>query len=61
MIDISKNDTIGEISLSRKEKRNAINQELLEELLKAIRVIEEDDNLKVIIIDSSSGDFSVGA
>ena len=61
MIDISKNGAIGVISLSRKEKRNAINQELLEELLKAIRVIEEDDNLKVIIIDSSSGDFSVGA
>ncbi len=61
MIDISKNGNIGEISLSRKEKRNAINQELLEELIKAIKSLEEDRNLKVIVFDSSNGDFSVGA
>ena len=61
MIHVGKDGNVGEISLSRIEKRNAINQELLDELISAIRDFEKDRDLRVVVLDSFIDDFSVGA
>ena len=54
-------DHVGEIALNRPEKRNALNRELLSELLRALDKFDADDNVRCMLISGSGRDFSAGA
>ncbi len=52
---------IGIITLNRPEKLNAINEDMVKELNSLLDEIEEDDKVRVIIIQGSGKAFSAGA
>jgi len=52
---------IGIITLNRPEKLNAINEDMVKELNELLDEIEEDDKIRVIIIQGSGRAFSAGA
>ena len=52
---------IGTITLSRPEKRNALNAAVVEELKEAFTMAENDDGVKVIILKAQGDVFSAGA
>ncbi len=57
----SKEDRIGYITLNRPEKRNALNQEMVEALTAAFAAMEADEEVKVIVLQASGTVFSAGA
>lgn len=54
-------DRIATITINRPEKRNALNPELIEALTIAFQQAEEDERVKVIILNSNGSTFSAGA
>jgi methylglutaconyl-CoA hydratase len=52
---------IGFITLNRPEKRNALNHNVVTELKEAFRKAEQDDSVKVIILDAAGEAFCAGA
>ena len=58
--DLTIEDKIAHIKLSRPEKRNAMNREFWEELPAAVRKIDEDASARVIVISSTGPIFSAG-
>ena len=57
----SATDGIARITLNRPEKRNALNDLLVNELKGAIRVAENDEGVRVIVISGTGPDFCSGA
>jgi enoyl-CoA hydratase/carnithine racemase len=53
-------DRIGMITLNRPEKRNALSLELLKELSVCLQSLEENQDLKVLIIKGAGEAFSAG-
>ncbi|MBU1761115.1 MAG: enoyl-CoA hydratase/isomerase family protein, partial [Bacteroidetes bacterium] len=49
------------ITLNRAEKRNALNSEVVKELIKAFETAEHDEQVKVIILKANGDVFSAGA
>lgn len=49
------------LTLNRPEKRNALNDELIEELRAALEEADTDDSLRVIVIRGAGKDFCSGA
>ena len=49
------------IKLNRPGHMNAINEEMTEELYNALRIADEDNNIKCIIITGSDTIFAAGA
>lgn len=60
-ITVSKNDRIAYITLNRPEKRNAFNEELVNELKSAFIKAEQDNQVKVVVLSGNGKAFSAGA
>ena len=54
-------DRVGYITLNRPEKRNALNQEFALELTKTFKAFEEDEDVKVIVLQAEGSVFCAGA
>jgi enoyl-CoA hydratase len=52
---------VGIVQLNRPEARNALNRQLMEELLAALQLFEEDDGIGCIVITGSTKVFAAGA
>lgn len=61
LVDYQVKDRIGEITLNRVDKRNALNSEIVAELSKAFDAAEHDEKVKVIILKANGDVFSAGA
>lgn len=61
LVDYQVKDRIGEITLNRMDKRNALNSEIVAELSKAFDAAEHDEKVKVIILKANGEVFSAGA
>lgn len=60
-IRIEIENRIANITLCRSEKKNALNQALVAELNKAFTHLENDDDVKVIVLKAEGDVFSAGA
>ena len=58
---ITKEKSIFTITLNRPEKRNALNDALINDLKTALREADKDENLRAIIIKGAGKDFCSGA
>ena len=52
---------IGYLTLNRPEVRNAFNQEMIDELREALRLIDKDKEIRVLIITGAGKAFQAGA
>jgi 2-(1,2-epoxy-1,2-dihydrophenyl)acetyl-CoA isomerase len=57
---IEKNDNIGTIVFNRPDKMNAMNGLAFEEFIKALHEVDEDNEVKVVIITGAGRAFSAG-
>ena len=60
-IIFSKENSIAAITLNRPEKRNALNDALINSLKDALREADKDENLRAIVIKGAGRDFCSGA
>ena len=60
-ISYTAQDRIGYITLNRPEKRNALNAQLVHELKQAVKLAEDDNNAKVIVLKAEGKAFCAGA
>ncbi len=60
-VRLDKRDGIGYLTLNRPEARNAFNQEMIDELRDALRLIDRDEEIKVLIITGAGKAFQAGA
>lgn len=60
-IRIEKKERVASVTLSRTEKKNALNDQLVSELTHAFTSLEEDLEVKVIILKADGDVFSAGA
>jgi len=61
LVNYSVEQRIATITLNRADKRNALNYEMVSELKDAFTKAEEDDKVKVIVLNASGDVFSAGA
>jgi methylglutaconyl-CoA hydratase len=54
-------DSIARITLNRPDKRNALNDQLIEGVKKALSDADGDDNVRVVILTGAGSDFCSGA
>lgn len=52
---------VGIVQLNRPEARNALNRQLMEELLAALQAFEEDDGIGCMVVTGSAKVFAAGA
>lgn len=60
-IQLKKERTLAHLILNRPENKNAINQQMLKELPKAARWLNEQLDIRIVIISGTNNIFSVGA
>jgi enoyl-CoA hydratase/carnithine racemase len=60
-INLDKGEGIGYLTLNRPEVRNAFNQEMIDELRDALRCIDGDEEIRVLIITGAGKAFQAGA
>jgi enoyl-CoA hydratase len=60
-ICFEKKEGIGYLTLNRPEVRNAINQEMIDEIRDALRLIDKDEEIRVLIITGAGKAFQAGA
>jgi len=60
-IRLDKKDGIGYLTLNRPEVRNAFNQEMIDELRNALRIVDRDQEIRVLIITGAGKAFQAGA
>lgn len=60
-IRLEQKEGIGYLTLNRAEVRNAFNQEMIDELQEALRVIDKDKEIRVLIITGAGKAFQAGA
>ena len=60
-IEVDIKDRIGTITLNRPEKRNALSFELVGELKEAFISMEQNDNVKVVVLNARGSAFCAGA
>ena len=60
-IHVEKKEGIGYITLNRPEVRNAFNQEMIDEIREALRLIDKDEEIRVLIITGAGKAFQAGA
>ena len=60
-IEIEIKDRVGTITLNRPDKRNALNFELIAELKEAFTSMENDDEVKLIVLKARGPAFCAGA
>ncbi len=61
MILVETDDHVGLIRLNRPEALNALNAQLLDELTKALSVMDKNDKIRAIVITGSDKAFAAGA
>ena len=54
-------ERIARITLNRPEKRNALNDELIQSLKHALRSADRDENVRVVVLSGAGADFCSGA
>jgi len=54
-------DGIARITLNRPEKRNALNDELIQSLKSALRSADNDESVRVVVLSGAGADFCSGA
>jgi len=57
---VSKKERIARLTLNRPEKKNALSQALLDELIAALLAIRDDRDIRCIVIDAAGDTFSAG-
>lgn len=60
-VQIEKRDRVGILTLNRPEKRNALNASFVEELGLKLKSLEDDNQIKVVILRANGAVFSAGA
>lgn len=60
-IRLDKKEGVGYLTLNRPEVRNAFNQEMIDELGDALRHIEKEEEIRVLIITGAGKAFQAGA
>lgn len=60
-LELSRENRIGFITLNRPEKRNAFNQELVAELQQAFTEMEDDSDVRVVVLRARGEVFCAGA
>jgi enoyl-CoA hydratase len=60
-IRLEKKEGIGYLTLNRPEVRNAFNQEMIDEIRDALRLIDKDESIRVLIITGAGKAFQAGA
>ena len=60
-IRLSRDGAIATLTIQRPEKRNAITNEMMEEIERTARSFAQDEKTRAIIIRAEGNDFSVGA
>ena len=58
---LEKKTGIGYLTLNRPEVRNAFNQEMIDELRDALRIVDKDQEIRVLIIPGAGKAFQAGA
>src|SRR5215218_1677979 len=61
MILYSVDNSVARITLNRPEKRNALNEELIEHIKEGLGRAAADDSVRVIVISGAGKDFCSGA
>jgi enoyl-CoA hydratase/carnithine racemase len=59
-IQVHVNDRVASIVLNRPQKRNALNDAMLGELLEAIAQVEADDSVRVLVLRGEGSSFCAG-
>jgi methylglutaconyl-CoA hydratase len=60
-LEIGREGPVATVTLSRAERRNALDPELLEELTQAFRDLAEEDDVRVIVLRGAGPAFCAGA
>lgn len=60
-IIVNRKEGVGMITLNRPEALNALNKQLMDEMTKAVRDLEADDNIGCILLTGSDKAFAAGA
>ena len=60
-IEVARDGAIATLTINRPEKRNAITNEMMEELERVAKSFAGDEKTRAIIIRAEGNDFSVGA
>lgn len=58
---VEKKNGIGYLTLNRPEVRNAFNQQMIDEIRDALRLVDKDEEIKVLIITGAGKAFQAGA
>jgi len=58
---VEKKEGIGYLTLNRPDVRNAFNQEMIDEIRDALRLIDKDEEIRVLIITGAGKAFQAGA
>lgn len=58
---VEKKEGIGYLTLNRPDVRNAFNQEMIDEIREALRLIDKDEQIRVLIITGAGKAFQAGA
>ncbi len=61
MILVDSKEPVGLITLNRPEAMNALNGQLMDEMTRALRAFETDENIRAIVITGSAEAFAAGA
>ena len=61
VLNVTTNGSIRVLELNRPDKRNALNFEMVSELKLAFGKAEEDESVKVIVLNANGEVFSAGA
>jgi enoyl-CoA hydratase/carnithine racemase len=60
-LQLSREDAVLTVTLSRPERLNALNTQMLEELLRALDEIDADDEVRAVIVTGAGRGFCAGA
>ncbi len=61
LIELKRDGAIATVTLNRAERRNAINADMMRELIRISEDFAADEQTRVVIFRAEGGDFSVGA
>jgi len=59
-VSFDRDGSVGYVTLNRPEKRNALNSEMLIQLMEVLSDVSRDDSIKVVILRGSGGNFCSG-